>query len=64
MKIVIPIFIVIAVGLIIYNLTFIDLDNLFAGESQVALIGILTALCVIVLLLIFRTSKQIEKKHK
>ena len=34
----------------------------FEGDSIVALIGIFAALCAIILLLIFMTSKKIEKK--
>ncbi len=64
MKIVIYIFILIAIGLIIYNITFLDLSNLFEGESGVALIGILTAACAIMLMLILQASRKIARRKK
>jgi hypothetical protein len=64
MKIITPLFITIAIGLIIYNSTFLNFENIFQGESQIAFIGILASACVIVLLLILRTSLTIEKKSK
>lgn len=56
------ILIILAIVLIAYNVTQLDFDNLFEGDSIVALIGIFAALCAIVLLLVFITSKKIEKK--
>ncbi|MBD0850460.1 hypothetical protein [Maribacter arenosus] len=56
------ILIVLAIVLIGYNVTFIDFNNPFKGNSVIALIGILAALCAIILLLIFLTSKKIQKK--
>ena len=64
MKIFIYILIVIGLGLIVLNITKLDFDNLFAGESAVAAIGILAAACAILLMLILRTSLQIKKKDK
>jgi uncharacterized membrane protein len=56
------ILIVLALALIAYNATLIDFENPLEGNSIIALIGILAALCAIVLLLIFRTSKKIQRK--
>ena len=56
------ILIVLAILLIAYNVTLIDFNNPFEGNSIIALIGILAALCAIVLLLIFMTSYKIQKK--
>ena len=56
------ILIVLAIVLIAYNVTMLDFDNLLRGDSVVALIGIFAALSAIILLLIFITSKKIEKK--
>jgi uncharacterized membrane protein len=56
------ILIVLALALIAYNVTLIDFENPLQGNSTIALIGILAALCAIVLLLIFRTSKKIQRK--
>lgn len=54
--------IVLAVALIGYNVTLIDYDNPFEGNSVIAFIGILASLCAVVLVLIYRTSKKIQKK--
>lgn len=51
-----------ALLLIAYNVTLIDFQNPFEGNSTIALIGILASLCTIVLLLIFITSKKIKSK--
>ena len=56
------ILIVLAILLIAYNVTLIDFNNPFEGNSIIALIGILAALCAIVLLLIFMTSHKIQNK--
>lgn len=55
---------VIALGLIIFNFTKIDLSNPFEGESTIALITIVASLCVIMMMSILRTSKRIEQKVK
>jgi len=52
----------IAILLIGYNSTFLDFKNLFNDDSGVALIGIITALCAILLVLILSIAKTIEKK--
>lgn len=54
--------IVLAVALIAYNVTIVDYANPLKGDSIIAVIGILAALCAIVLLLIFLTSSKIQKK--
>ncbi|NJB71653.1 uncharacterized membrane protein (DUF485 family) [Saonia flava] len=53
---------ILAVALIAYNATLIDFENPLLGDSLIALIGIVACLCAIVLLLIYITSKKIEKK--
>jgi len=58
------ILIVVAIILITYNVTFLDFSNLTEGQSGVALIGIVTAACAILLVLILRTSKKIAKKKR
>ena len=55
---------VIATALIIYNATKLDFNNLFEGQSVVALITILASLCAIVLLQILRFSKRVDQKLK
>ncbi|HQV36207.1 MAG TPA: hypothetical protein P5335_01935 [Flavobacterium sp.] len=64
MKLFTSILLVLAFGLIIFNLTQLDYGNLFAQESMIALIGIVAAFCAILILLIFRMSKTIEDKLK
>ena len=64
MKIVVYLLIIIALGLILFNITFLDFSNLFEGESGVAAIGILAASCSIVLLLILQASRKISKKNR
>lgn len=57
-------FTIIALGLIIYNVTELDFDNLFEGQSIVALITILASLCGIALLQVLRLSKRVDQKLK
>jgi hypothetical protein len=56
------ILLILAMGLIVFNVTLIDFEHPLKGESLIALIGILAALCAIVLLLIYQTSRRIQKK--
>lgn len=56
------ILIIAAVALIAYNVTLVDYNDPLQGDSIIALIGILAALCALVLILIYLTSKKIEKK--
>ncbi|WP_142784856.1 hypothetical protein [Changchengzhania lutea] len=64
MKILTTLLSLVAIGLIIFNLTQIDYNAPFEGASIVALITILASLCVVVMMLILRTSKRIEQKVK
>lgn len=54
----------IALALIVYNATKLDMNNLFEGESIVALITIFASLCAIILLQVLRLSKQVDNKLK
>jgi uncharacterized membrane protein len=54
--------IALALGLIVYNVTLVNFDNPLEGNSIIAIIGIVASLCAIVLLLIYLTSKKIQKK--
>ncbi|MFT0713822.1 hypothetical protein [Flagellimonas lutimaris] len=56
--------IILALALIAYNITMVDFENPLKGDSTIALIGIVASLCAIVLMLIFVTSKKIDKKLK
>ncbi len=64
MKIFTTVLVVIALALIIFNITLLDFDHLFEGNSMIALIGIAASFCAIFILLIFRMSKMIEEKTK
>ncbi len=64
MKIIIHILSLMALGLMIYNLTKVDFNAPFQGESVTGIITIVAALCAILLLQILRVSKQIEQKSK
>ena len=55
---------IIAVGFIIFNVTKLNFDALFKGESTTAVITIIAAICAILLLQILRVSKKIEKLNK
>jgi uncharacterized membrane protein YgaE (UPF0421/DUF939 family) len=63
MKIFIYILMLLAASIIIYNFTLLDFDDIMGDRSALALIGIVSATCVIVLMAILLTSKAIEKKH-
>jgi len=56
------ILIILALLLIAYNVTLVDFNNPLEGNSIIAIIGILAAICAIILLLIFMTSRKIQKK--
>jgi len=58
------IIVAIAIALIVLNITKLDFDNLFHGQSVIALICIIAILCALCLLLIYNTSKSIDEKTK
>lgn len=64
MKIFTTILIVLAISLIIFNVTQLDFNHLFEGNSMIALIGIVASFCAVFILLIFKMSKKIEEKLK
>ncbi len=64
MKLFTTILILLAVGLIIFNITLLDFEKPLEGNSAVALIGILAAFCAVFILLIFKLSKKVEEKLK
>ena len=64
MKIAIPVFILLSIALIIFNFFQLDFQNLFQGDSLVAIACILAGGCVILLMLILRTSRKIAGKQK
>ena len=64
MKIFTSILIFLAIALIVFNVTLLNFDAPFEGNSIVALIGIMASFCAVFILLIFRMSKKIEEKLK
>lgn len=62
MKIFTSLLILMAIGLIIFNLTMIDFNKPFEGNSSIALIGVVASCCAIFILLIFKLSKKIDDK--
>jgi len=64
MKIFTTILIVLAIALIVFNITLLDFDNLLQGDSLVGLIGVVASFCAVFIILIFRMSKAIEEKTK
>jgi hypothetical protein len=56
--------IILALALITYNVTLINFENPLEGNSIIAIIGIMASLCAIVLILIYNTSKKVQKKMK
>lgn len=64
MKFFIYTLIAIALGLIIFNITLLDFDNLLTGNSFVALIGIIASLCAVCILLIFKIAKNIDERTR
>lgn len=53
-----------SVATLIFNVTFLNWNNLFFGDSKTAIIGILASACVMVISLILLVSKKIERKYK
>lgn len=62
MKIFTNILVFLAVALIIFNITLLDFNHPFQGDSMVAFVGIGASFCAVLILLIFRMSKKIEEK--
>lgn len=62
MKIFTNILVFLALALIVFNVTLLDFNDPFNGESVVAFIGIAASLCAVLILLIFRVSKKIEER--
>lgn len=64
MKTFIYILIVLAVGVIIYNITKLNTEHLMQGDSSIAIFGILSGMCAILVLCILLISKKIASKIK
>jgi hypothetical protein len=64
MKIFTSILVVLALALIVFNITLLDFSHLFDAKNSVALIGIVSSICAVLILLIFKISKRIEERNK
>lgn len=64
MKILIYILIVLAAGLVLFNLTKLDFNHLLEGDSAIAAIGVLASLCAILAMGVLLISKKIASKNK
>ncbi|HSN48291.1 MAG TPA: hypothetical protein VLR29_05980 [Flavobacterium sp.] len=62
MKLFTNILVILALGLIVFNITLLDFEKPLQGNSMVAFIGIAASICAVLILLIFRMSKNIEEK--
>ncbi|MDD5149756.1 MAG: hypothetical protein PHC28_04660 [Flavobacterium sp.] len=62
MKIFTNILVFLALGLIVFNVTLLDFKHPLEGNSMIAFIGIAASICAVLILLIFRMSKNIEEK--
>jgi hypothetical protein len=64
MKVFTIIFSVVTIGLVVFNLTKVNYNAPFEGDSTTALIVSFLSLCALLLIWILYTSKQIAKKAK
>lgn len=64
MKLFTYILIAIGLGLLIFNITKLDLSSPFNGDSAIAAIGIMAAGCAILLAVILQISHKIKEKKK
>lgn len=64
MKIFTLILVILALALIVFNITLLDFNHIFEGKNTVALIGIVSSLCAVLVLLIFRMSKKVDEHSK
>lgn len=55
---------IVALGLIGFNVSKINWNAPFEGQSVIALITILAALCAIILLQVLRLSKRLDEQLK
>jgi hypothetical protein len=64
MKIALPLLMILAVGMCVFNLVQIDWNSPMDGKSSVAVIGVMASASSFLLLLILMLSKKIAKKLK
>ena len=56
--------IVLAIASIVFNILKLDFSNVFSGESQIAVISTVAALCVVVLMCILLISYKIKETQE
>jgi hypothetical protein len=54
---------VLAVASIVFNIFKLDFNHILRGDSQIAAISIIAALCVVILMGIMVVSKKINEKY-
>jgi len=64
MKVALPIFMILALGMCIFNLTQMDWSNPLEGNSSIALIGAMASASAFLLIFILILSKKVQKKLK
>ncbi len=64
MKVFTYIFLIASALMIILNITKLDFNNLFAGDSLIAIISILALACGIILILIVNKAKKVVSKSR
>ena len=64
MKNLIMVFILISIGMLIFNAFLIDFESPFMNESLIAVIGVFSSLCSFLLLLILLLSLKIKRLKK
>jgi hypothetical protein len=64
MKVALPILMILALGMCIFNLTQMDWSNPLEGNSSIALIGAMASASAFLLILILILSKKVQKKLK
>ena len=64
MKVFTYIFLIASALMIILNITKLDFNNLFAGDSLIAIVSILALACGIILILIVNKAKKVVSKSR
>ena len=64
MKIALPILMILALGICIFNLTQLNLEAPLEGKSSIAVFGAMASASAFLLLLILRLSKKVVQKLK
>lgn len=64
MKIILPLFMLLAIVSCVFNLTQIDWSDPITGKSSVAVIGVMASASAFLLLLILILSKRVAQKLK